>query len=78
MKKKKLKFLLTLLNGFIFTEGHSWAGTCALCREVLRSGGSPNLIRGYYWSIVLIVSVPLIIIGVLFRFAFRAYQSKKV
>ena len=40
------------------------AGTCALCRQALASGGNPGLIRGFYWSILLIAGVPLILMSV--------------
>ncbi len=50
------------------------AGTCALCREVLRSGGNLGLIKGYYWSIVLIVSVPLVFLTLGIRYAWRRYS----
>lgn len=51
-----------------------FAGTCALCREALQSGGSPGLIQGFYWSILLIASVPLIIMAIASRFIWRAWR----
>ncbi len=51
-----------------------WAGTCALCREVLRLGGSAGLIKGYYWSIILLVTMPLVILTVGLRYAWRRYH----
>ena len=50
------------------------AGTCALCREVLRSGANGGLIKGYYWSIVLIVAVPLVVLASGIRYAWRRYR----
>ena len=40
------------------------AGTCALCRQALASGGGAGLIQGFYWSILLIAGVPLVIMTV--------------
>lgn len=39
-------------------------GLCALCRETLASGGNAGLVKGFYWSIVLIAGVPLVIMAV--------------
>lgn len=47
---------LALLAGSATT---AWAGTCALCRQALASGGSAGLVKGFYWSILLMTSVPL-------------------
>lgn len=41
------------------------AGMCALCRQALASGGNGGLIRGFYWSILLIAGVPLALMGAL-------------
>lgn len=40
-----------------------FAGTCALCRETLSSGGNEGLIRGFYLSILLIAGMPLLILA---------------
>ncbi len=55
-----------LISLFGICLGLGWAanaeaGTCALCREVLASGGSDGLIEGIYWSILLIAGMPLIL-----------------
>jgi hypothetical protein len=71
----KLTRLIGLVGG-TFTGGQfAWAGTCSLCREVLQQGGSQNLIKGYYWSIVILVGLPLIIIGIGLRYAVRRYHA---
>lgn len=67
---------LALLLSLFMAAGVSapaWAGTCSLCRETLESGGA-GLIRGFYLSIVLIVTLPLIFLFFLARYAWRAYQ----
>lgn len=51
------------------------AGMCALCREALSSGGSPGLVRGLYWSILLIASMPLFIAAVVGIACFRLRRS---
>lgn len=40
-----------------------FAGTRALCRQALASGGNQGLMQGFYWSVVLIAGVPLLILG---------------
>ncbi len=52
----------------------AWAGTCSLCRETLRMGASTELIKGYYWSIVILVAIPLVILATGLRFAWRRYK----
>ena len=51
-------------------------GTCALCREALASGGSPGLIRGFYWSILLIGGVPLVILAVVAVMIWKARRRR--
>ncbi len=55
-----LMSLTVTLAGFPPTV---FAGTCALCRQALASGGNQGLIDGFYWSILLIAGVPLIILS---------------
>lgn len=50
------------------------AGTCALCREALRLGGGEGLIRGFYWSIVIILAISLAILFILVRIGLKAYH----
>lgn len=45
-------------SGFFISQAYA---QCALCRQTLKSGGSEGLIRGFYWSIVLIGAIPLLI-----------------
>jgi hypothetical protein len=67
------KFIVSFL--MVFSHSPLWAGTCSLCRETLRLGGNLNLIRGYYWSIILLVSIPLIVIGFGVRYSWRKYNA---
>jgi hypothetical protein len=53
-------------------------GTCALCRQALASGGNEGLIRGFYWSILLIAGVPLAILGVIATLVWRAWRVKQL
>ena len=50
-------------TGLLWAASPSFASTCALCRQALASGGNPGLIRGFYWSIVLIAGMPLVLMG---------------
>ena len=58
--KIRQTLILLLLGG---VSSPAWSGTCALCRKVLEEGGGAGLIKGYYWSILLITAVPLIVLG---------------
>lgn len=55
----------------------AWAGTCALCRQALTSGGNQGLIQGFYWSIVLIAGVPLVIMGTVGLLVWRSTRLKR-
>lgn len=70
---KEGKRILLSVGSLLASLPPAQAGTCALCREILRSGGNAGLIKGYYWSIVLIVAVPLVVIGLGWRYARRLY-----
>jgi len=50
---------------------------CALCREALTSGGNAGLIKGFYWSIVLIAGIPLVIMAVVAVVAWRSWRSRQ-
>lgn len=71
---KKISFI-GWLSGIAAEGGWAWAGTCSLCREVLDQGGSQRLVKGYYWSILLLVGLPLLILMVGARYAWRRYNS---
>ncbi len=51
--------------------GNAWA-MCSLCRETLRQTGKEGLLNGFYWSILLIGSIPLFVI------AFGVYKSIRI
>ncbi len=50
------------------------AGTCALCREALASGANKGLLNGFYWSIILIVTIPLIVFAIGFKVISRHWR----
>ncbi|MBI3291328.1 MAG: hypothetical protein HYZ73_00730 [Elusimicrobia bacterium] len=53
---------------------------CALCRQALASGGGQGLLKGFYWSIILLTTVPLLLIvgiaGILF-YSYRAQLKRQ-
>ena len=56
----------------------AFGGTCALCRQALASGGNAGLIKGFYWSIVLIAGVPLAIMAVVAVIVWRHVRARRV
>lgn len=40
----------------------SWADACPTCKEGLNEDGG-NLVRGYFWSIMFMMSMPFLILG---------------
>jgi len=65
--------LLALLLG---RPAKALAGTCALCRQALASGGNQGLIQGFYWSILLIAGVPLAIMATIGLIAWRHHRER--
>ena len=51
--------------------GSSWA--CAMCRDAV-AGFMNGMAQGYFWSIVLMLSMPFVLIGVLTWCVVRAYR----
>ncbi len=69
--------LLVGTGGFLGVAPSAFAGTCALCRQALASGGNQGLIQGFYWSIVLIAGVPLVIMGTVGLLVWRSTRLKR-
>ena len=69
--------LLLLASGVCAPASPAIAGTCALCRQALASGGNPGLIQGFYWSIVLIAGVPLLMLGVIGLIVWRRSRLRR-
>lgn len=65
--------LLVALAIWLYAEGGAWA-QCALCRESLKSGGSAGLIQGFYWSVVLLLTVPALILTTLGWLLYRGHK----
>jgi len=65
--------VLIALVIWLCAEGGAWA-QCALCRESLKSGGSSGLIQGFYWSIVLLLTVPALILTTLGWLLYRGHK----
>ena len=49
---------------------------CALCRQALISAGQAGLIKGFYWSILLMAGVPLVLMGVIGFIAWRHWHRR--
>jgi hypothetical protein len=46
---------------------------CPLCKENLSSGAA----RGYFWSILLMLAVPMVVVGVISGIVWRASRRSK-
>jgi len=75
MTRSGLVLALTVASTGLPTA--AFAGTCALCRQALASGGNQGLIQGFYWSIVLIAGVPLVIMGTVGLLVWRSTRLKR-
>ena len=45
---------------------------CALCRTALEQDGGPGLVQGFYMSILLLVSLPILMVGTFIYLVRRA------
>lgn len=70
------QFLVSFIAAMILPSA-ALAGTCALCRQALASGGHRGLIQGFYWSILLIAGVPLILMAVAGCLIWRHHQRRR-
>ena len=68
-RTKRIRCRLVVLVGLaasigILTglDGDAWAQGCAMCRTALGSEDDP-LARGFYWSVLFMVSAPYLVIG---------------
>jgi len=57
---------------FIAMTMASISYACPLCKDALSTG----LARGFYWSILLMLSVPVLVVGVISTVVWRAYRRK--
>jgi hypothetical protein len=53
----------------------AWA--CPTCKEALASAGgdNPNLVRGFFWSILFMMSMPFLLIGIFSTVMYRAVKK---
>ena len=65
--KRKLRTLLWLVAALVILAMvcQSVATACPTCKQGLISGDrdSANLVRGYFWSIVFMMSMPFLVLG---------------
>ncbi len=57
-------------------SGPALAQGCAMCRKNLEQNGGAGLLQGFYWSILLLVSLPLLMTGTFAFLFWRAGRRK--
>ncbi|MBI1870716.1 MAG: hypothetical protein HYS07_05940 [Chlamydiae bacterium] len=72
--KLKLKLLFLYLF-FLMNQGAIFA--CPACKDALGTEGALSLARGYFLSIMMMLSLPFILTGTLAFLIVRTYQRKK-
>lgn len=55
----------------------AWA--CPTCKEALASadGDNANMVRGFFWSILFMMSMPFLLIGIFSAVMYRAVKKAK-
>lgn len=61
MGNQRTLISLVIAGLFASTTEALYAGTCAMCRQTLAMSGGAGLIKGFYWSILLIAGMPLLL-----------------
>lgn len=66
MRVQAKRWIWCLVQGLaaFLVSKTAFAGLCPLCRQALEQGGNEGLVKGFYWSILLIAGIPLLIFSV--------------
>jgi hypothetical protein len=55
----------------------AFAQGCANCRQALEQNGEAGVVRGIFWSIVLLVTLPVLLAGSFLLLLRRAERSRR-
>ncbi len=58
---------------FSFASSAQFAFACPLCKDAI----PPGMAKGFFWSILLMIAVPMIVVGVIVRELWRAEKKKQ-
>ncbi len=73
---RRLPLLLVLLAAVLALAAPDALAQCALCKENLRKGGDARLIQGFYISILMLLSAPVVLFATIGGLIFRAHRRK--
>lgn len=62
MRARRWFLALAVGTGTMLGPGDAGA-QCALCRQALESGGQEGLVDGLFWSILLLMGTPTVLVG---------------
>jgi len=72
----KLALFLLVVGCLLAFASDSWS--CPTCKDGISDGGnSANLVRGYFWSIVFMMSMPFLILGGLSTYLYLEVRKAK-
>jgi len=68
---------LVAVAAVLLAADSAWA--CPTCKEALASAGgdNPNLVRGFFWSILFMMSMPFLLIGIFSTVMYRAVKKAR-
>jgi heme/copper-type cytochrome/quinol oxidase subunit 2 len=63
--QKFRRLLIAILALWLVAAASSWAAACPTCKDALAQHDPEhaNLVRGYFWSILFMMSMPFLILG---------------
>lgn len=74
--KQNLIAIRVFIAAWFIKSSIAFAGPCAMCKMGLEQDGSSKLTLGFYISILLIVSIPLIIIFLAGIYFYKVTKSR--
>lgn len=75
MKSTKLGVLVRLVALLVVLGLLQFADACPTCKESLADGNNQNLVRGFGWSVLFMMSVPFLIVAGLTSYFY--YEVRK-
>jgi len=75
MKTGFIKMKALALSAFCILSSELSVYACPLCRETIAQAG--GLAKGFYWSILLMLGVPALVVAVISRYILKTYRQSR-
>ncbi|MBI1883834.1 MAG: hypothetical protein HYS08_06470 [Chlamydiae bacterium] len=72
---KYLRNIIFIVTFSLLEKSFAWS--CPNCKDFLATESASALARGYYWSILMMVSLPFVLVGMISFLIFLNVRSKR-